>query len=101
MQHQGKIALVTGAQQGIGAAMALAFAAAGADVAVNWLDDEAAAERVAEGVRGHGSRALLVRADIGNLAACGRWRPKRRADSGRSTCLSTTPASSRACHSWN
>jgi NAD(P)-dependent dehydrogenase (short-subunit alcohol dehydrogenase family) len=68
MQCAGKIVLVTGAQQGIGRAMALEFAAAGADVAVNWLDDEAAAERVAEGVRAMGRRGLLVRADVGKLA---------------------------------
>ena len=39
MQFAGKVVLVTGAQQGIGRAMALEFAAAGADVAINWLDD--------------------------------------------------------------
>jgi NAD(P)-dependent dehydrogenase (short-subunit alcohol dehydrogenase family) len=69
MQCAGKVVLVTGAQQGIGRAMALEFAAAGADVAVNWLDDEAAAERVAEGVRAAGRRALLVQADVARLAA--------------------------------
>jgi 3-oxoacyl-[acyl-carrier protein] reductase len=63
----GKVVLVTGAQQGIGRAMALEFAAAGADVAVNWLDDEGAAARVAEGVRAAGRRALLVQADVGRL----------------------------------
>src|SRR5258708_34629738 len=64
----GKVVLVTGAQQGIGRAMALEFAAAGADVAINWLDDEAAATRVADGVRAAGRRALLVQADVGRLA---------------------------------
>jgi len=59
--------LVTGAQQGIGAAMAIGFAAAGADVAVNWLDDEAAAERVADAVRAHGQRALTIRADLSRV----------------------------------
>ena len=44
MQCAGKVVLVTGAQQGIGRAMAIEFAAAGADVAINWLDDERAAE---------------------------------------------------------
>jgi len=69
MQCAGKIVLVTGVQQGIGRAMALQFAAAGADVAVNWLDDEDAAIRVAEGVRQAGRRALPVQADVARLAA--------------------------------
>jgi NAD(P)-dependent dehydrogenase (short-subunit alcohol dehydrogenase family) len=60
---------VTGAQQGIGAAMALEFAAAGADVGVNWLDDEGAARHVAEGVRSAGRRAHLVQADVGRIDA--------------------------------
>ncbi|MGH7098304.1 MAG: SDR family NAD(P)-dependent oxidoreductase [Stellaceae bacterium] len=63
----GKIVLVTGAQQGIGRAMAVAFAAAGADIAVNWLDDETAAGAVAAEVRGHGRRALTVKADVGRV----------------------------------
>jgi NAD(P)-dependent dehydrogenase (short-subunit alcohol dehydrogenase family) len=69
MSYAGKVVLVTGAQQGIGAAMALEFAAAGADIAVNWLDDEDAAQRVAEGVRAAGRRAFLVQADVGRIDA--------------------------------
>jgi NAD(P)-dependent dehydrogenase (short-subunit alcohol dehydrogenase family) len=69
MSCAGKIVLVTGAQQGIGAAMAIEFAAAGADVGVNWLDDEGAAQRVAEGVRAAGRRAHLVQADVGRIDA--------------------------------
>jgi NAD(P)-dependent dehydrogenase (short-subunit alcohol dehydrogenase family) len=67
MQMTDKIVLVTGAQQGIGRAMAAAFAAAGADVAINWFDDEDAAEQVAAAVRGCGRRALTVRADVGQI----------------------------------
>lgn len=62
-----RVVLVTGAQQGIGEAMCLAFAAAGYDVAVNWLDNAAAAEAVAAKVRERGQRALTVRADLGDL----------------------------------
>jgi len=67
MKLQGKVALVTGAQQGIGAAIALALAGEGADVAVNWLDNRADAEAVAKGVRDKGRRAALVKADMAKL----------------------------------
>src|SRR5215467_3071256 len=56
MQCAGKIVLVTGAQQGIGRAMAL-----------NWLDDEAAAEGAADEIRRHGRRVTLVKADIARI----------------------------------
>ncbi len=64
MRVDGKVVLVTGAQQGIGRAMALAFGRDRADVGINYLDDRGAAERVAEGVRAHGRRVLLVQGDV-------------------------------------
>ena len=67
MQLAGKVVLVTGAQQGIGRAMALEFAAAGANVAINWLDDDGAAQRVAKEVGARGRRAVLVNADVGQI----------------------------------
>jgi 3-oxoacyl-[acyl-carrier protein] reductase len=64
MRLLGKVAVVTGAQQGIGRAIALALAADGADVGVNYLDDRAAAERVAGDVRASGRRAVVVPGDV-------------------------------------
>ena len=64
-----QVALVTGAQQGIGRAAAIALAEAGADVAINWLDDEPAAQAVADAVRQAGRKAMLVRADVSDIAA--------------------------------
>jgi NAD(P)-dependent dehydrogenase (short-subunit alcohol dehydrogenase family) len=68
MQLEGKVALVTGAQQGIGRAIAIAFAEAGADVAINWLDDEGAARAVAASVTGHNRRAVTIQADMAKLS---------------------------------
>lgn len=68
MQCSGKVVLVTGAQQGIGRATALAFAAAGADVAVNWLDDRDAAAKIRAAAANGGGKAVAVEADLGDLA---------------------------------
>jgi 3-oxoacyl-[acyl-carrier protein] reductase len=62
--------LVTGAQQGIGAACAQSFAAVGYDVGINWLDDRAAADRVADEVRTAGRQAALVQGDVATVAGC-------------------------------
>jgi NAD(P)-dependent dehydrogenase (short-subunit alcohol dehydrogenase family) len=64
----GKIALVTGAQQGIGAAIAVALADAGADVAITWLDDENAARAVAARIGQAGRRVHPIHADVERLA---------------------------------
>jgi NAD(P)-dependent dehydrogenase (short-subunit alcohol dehydrogenase family) len=64
----GRVALVTGAQQGIGRAIALALGREGADVCVNFLDDRAAAERVAGEVRSQGRKALVVQGDVARSA---------------------------------
>jgi 3-oxoacyl-[acyl-carrier protein] reductase len=64
MRLSGKVALVTGAQQGIGRAIAVALAREGAAVAVNFLDDRQAGERVAGLVRGLGREAIAVEGDV-------------------------------------
>ncbi|HEU4368599.1 MAG TPA: SDR family NAD(P)-dependent oxidoreductase [Methylomirabilota bacterium] len=68
MKLSGRIGLVTGAQQGIGQAIAIALAREGADVALNFLDDQAAAARAAGEVRGLGRRAVLVQGDVSRRA---------------------------------
>jgi len=60
----GKIALVTGADRGIGRAIALALAGAGADVAVNYRSGETEARQAEAAIERLGRRALLVRADV-------------------------------------
>ena len=67
----GRVAVVTGAQQGIGAAIARAFGAAGASVVVNWLDDEAGAAAVAKEIASAGSQARLVQGSVTDRAAVG------------------------------
>lgn len=63
MRFEGKVALVTGAARGIGAAIALKLAQEGADVIVTDLDIEPA-QRVAREIEGLGRKAQAVQADV-------------------------------------
>jgi meso-butanediol dehydrogenase/(S,S)-butanediol dehydrogenase/diacetyl reductase len=67
----GRVAIVTGAGQGIGHATALALADAGADVAVADIDG-AAAEKTAAGITARGRRSLAIATDVGDLASIDR-----------------------------
>ena len=60
----GQIALVTGANSGIGRAVALALGRAGADVVVNYVTNPDAAEAVVDEVRRGGRRAVAIQADV-------------------------------------
>ena len=60
----GQPALVTGASSGIGRAVALGLARAGADVVVNYVTHPEAAEAVVEEIRQHGRRAVAIQADV-------------------------------------
>jgi NAD(P)-dependent dehydrogenase (short-subunit alcohol dehydrogenase family) len=62
----GRVALVTGGGQGIGAATAVALARDGADVAFSYRRDEAAAAETVAAIEAHGRRAVAIKADMGS-----------------------------------
>ncbi len=64
MRCEGKIVLVTGAQQGIGQAVAHRFAQEGADVALNFLDDRPAVEASAAQIEALGRRCCIIQGDV-------------------------------------
>ena len=64
----GKVAIVTGASKGIGAALAKGLAAAGAAVAVNYAADKAGAERTVTEMTSHGGKAIAIQADVSKAA---------------------------------
>ena len=67
---RGKVALVTGADSGIGKAVAIAFAREGADVAISYLNEHEDAEDTAKWVREAGREALLLPGDLQDPAHC-------------------------------
>ena len=64
----GQPALVTGANSGIGKAVALGLARAGADVAINYVTHPEAAEEIAHEIQGFGRKAITLKADVSNEA---------------------------------
>src|ERR687885_771562 len=64
----GKVALVTGGDSGIGRAVAVAFAKEGADVAIAYLEEHDDAEHTASLVRDAGRRCVLLPGDLGDAA---------------------------------
>lgn len=69
MMLEGKTALVTGASRGIGKAIALRLAKEGANIAINFAGNVAAAEEVKAAIEADGGKAILVQADVSDSAA--------------------------------
>jgi NAD(P)-dependent dehydrogenase (short-subunit alcohol dehydrogenase family) len=67
---EGKVALITGGDSGIGRAVAYAYAAEGADVSIVYLDEHEDAEETKRVVEAKGRRCLLIPGDVGDEAFC-------------------------------
>ena len=65
---RGKVAIVTGASKGIGAAIAKRLAAAGASVVVNYASSREGADRVVAEIAGKAGKAIAVKADVSKAA---------------------------------
>lgn len=79
----GKVAIVTGADSGIGRAVAALFAREGADVAIVYLNEAADAEKTKAIVEAEGRRAIAIPADVGARKMCDRVVEQTVAELGR------------------
>ena len=67
---EGRVALITGGDSGIGRAVALAFAREGTDVLISYLNEDSDAEETARVVREAGRKAVIAPGDISEEAHC-------------------------------
>ena len=67
---EGKVALITGGDSGIGKSVAIHFAKEGADIAIIYLEEQQDAERAAALIEAEGCRCLLLQGDVGDRAFC-------------------------------
>jgi 3-oxoacyl-[acyl-carrier protein] reductase len=66
----GKVALVTGGGNGIGATISLVLAQAGADIVLNYNTSESKANKIRDRIEAMGQRAVAIQADVGDTGQC-------------------------------
>lgn len=67
---EGKVAIITGGDSGIGRSVAVLFAREGADVAILHLDEDEDARATEAAVKAEGRRALIIKGDVGDSGFC-------------------------------
>ncbi|MGE5627735.1 MAG: elongation factor P 5-aminopentanone reductase [Solirubrobacterales bacterium] len=72
MKLKGRVAIITGASKGIGAAIASELAAMGANVVINYKTDENGAENVLEDIKKEGGVGSIIKADVSNYDEAGK-----------------------------
>jgi hypothetical protein len=90
---QGKAALITGGDSGIGRAVAVLYAREGADVAIVYLSEHEDAEETRRAVEQEGRRCILIPGDVADAAFCKDAVEKTIAEFGKLDILVTTPPS--------
>ncbi|MBV9120786.1 MAG: SDR family NAD(P)-dependent oxidoreductase, partial [Chloroflexi bacterium] len=93
----GKVALVTGADSGIGRAVAVAFAREGADVAIGYLEQHEDAAKTKAEVEEEGSRAITVAGDVGDSGFCAQLVDRTLREFGRLDILVNNAAEQHPC----
>lgn len=67
---KGRVAIITGADSGIGRAVAVAMAREGADIAIVYLEEDDDAQETARAIEAEGRSSVLIAGDIGSEAFC-------------------------------
>ena len=95
---EGKAALITGGDSGIGRAVAVAFAREGADVSIVYLDEHGDAEETRRMVQDHGGKAILIPGDAGDETFCRLAVERTVSDLGRLDVLVNNAAEQHVAH---
>ena len=98
---EGKVAVVTGGDQGIGRAIVERFATEGADIALCYRSNKTGAEEVVAGVQKMGRKAAAIHADVGKVAECQRFISEAVAQLGRIDILVNNAGLERRADFWD